>query len=93
MTEVGEKTLRKQNNRTYRGKEEEMSRINITKDSFSPCPRCGSRKIELYFDQQLFSVYCEDCGLDTDGYFEPDDAVGDWNSFTPDNHFSDIGTE
>lgn len=59
--------------------------MKITDESFNPCPRCGSEKIALFFDQQLFSVYCEDCGLDTDCCFEPEEAVGEWNALSPDD--------
>ncbi len=49
-------------------------------ENYSPCPRCGSRKIVLCFDQQLFFVYCEDCGAQTYRYFDIEDAESEWES-------------
>ena len=49
-------------------------------ENYIPCPRCGGRKISLYFDQQLFCVYCEDCGADTDLFVEIEEAESAWES-------------
>lgn len=44
-----------------------------------PCPFCGG-EAELYNDEGLWKVQCEDCEASTGQYYMPENAIAAWNT-------------